>query len=72
MATHQSLYNYIWQHSRRDQLVILVIAVLAGFTAMYPFAAASLGVARARLSAHGYGPDRPRSSNATPAAFSTP
>lgn len=29
MATHQSLYNYIWQHSRRDQLVILVIAVLA-------------------------------------------
>lgn len=28
---------------------------------------AGQGVARARLSAHGYGPDRPRSSNATPA-----
>jgi OOP family OmpA-OmpF porin len=27
---------------------------------------AGQGVARARLSAHGYGPDRPRSSNATP------
>lgn len=27
----------------------------------------SQGVARARLSAHGYGPDRPRASNATPA-----
>ncbi len=29
MATHQSLYNYIWQHSRRDQLVILAIALAA-------------------------------------------
>lgn len=28
---------------------------------------AGQGVARARLTAHGYGPDRPRSSNATPA-----
>lgn len=28
---------------------------------------AGQGVARARLSAHGYGPDRPRASNATPA-----
>jgi putative ABC transport system ATP-binding protein len=29
MATHQSLYTYIWQHSRRDQLVILAIALAA-------------------------------------------
>ncbi len=29
MATHQSLYKYIWQHSRRDQLVILAIALAA-------------------------------------------
>jgi putative ABC transport system ATP-binding protein len=29
MATHQSLYKYIWQHSRRDQLVLLVIALAA-------------------------------------------
>ena len=29
MATHQSLYSYIWQHSRRDQLVLLAIALLA-------------------------------------------
>lgn len=29
MATHQSLYRYIWQHSRRDQLVILAIALAA-------------------------------------------
>jgi putative ABC transport system ATP-binding protein len=29
MATHQSLYKYIWQHSRRDQWVILAIAVAA-------------------------------------------
>jgi putative ABC transport system ATP-binding protein len=29
MATHQTLYSYIWQHSRRDQLVILAIALAA-------------------------------------------
>ena len=29
MATHQSLYGYIWRHSRRDQLVILSIALAA-------------------------------------------
>ncbi len=29
MPTHQSLYSYIWQHSRRDQLVILSIVLLA-------------------------------------------
>jgi putative ABC transport system ATP-binding protein len=29
MPHHQTLYQYIWQHSRRDQLVILVIALLA-------------------------------------------
>ena len=29
MATHQTLYSYIWQHSRRDQLVILAIALVA-------------------------------------------
>lgn len=29
MATHQTLYRYIWQHSRRDQLVILAIALAA-------------------------------------------
>ena len=29
MPQHQTLYQYIWQHSRRDQLVILVIALLA-------------------------------------------
>jgi len=29
MATHQSLYGYIWQHSRRDQLVLLGIALAA-------------------------------------------
>ena len=28
-TTHQSLYGYIWQHSRRDQLVILSIALAA-------------------------------------------
>jgi len=27
MATQQTLYSYIWQHSRRDQLVILAIAL---------------------------------------------
>jgi len=29
MSSHQSLYRYIWQHSRRDQIVILLIALLA-------------------------------------------
>ena len=29
MATNQSLYGYIWQHSRRDQLIILMIALAA-------------------------------------------
>src|SRR5262245_42924883 len=29
MATHQTLYSYIWQHSRRDQLVIIAIALAA-------------------------------------------
>jgi putative ABC transport system ATP-binding protein len=29
MFTHQSLYRYIWQHSRRDQITILLIAILA-------------------------------------------
>ncbi|MCE9523723.1 MAG: ABC transporter ATP-binding protein, partial [Alphaproteobacteria bacterium] len=29
MATHQTLYSYIWQHSRRDQLIILGIALAA-------------------------------------------
>ena len=29
MATQQTLYNYIWQHSRRDQLKILCIAIAA-------------------------------------------
>lgn len=29
MATHQSLYSYIWRHSRRDQLVIVAIALAA-------------------------------------------
>jgi len=29
MATHQSLYTYIWRHSRRDQLILLAIAVAA-------------------------------------------
>lgn len=29
MATHQSLYSYIWKHSRRDQLVIIAIALAA-------------------------------------------
>ena len=29
MATQQTLYNYIWQHSRRDQLTILCIAIAA-------------------------------------------
>jgi putative ABC transport system ATP-binding protein len=29
MATHQSLYQYIWQHSRRDQIAILCIALAA-------------------------------------------
>ena len=29
MPHHQTLYQYIWQHSRRDQLVILAIALLA-------------------------------------------
>lgn len=29
MSSHQSLYRYIWQHSRRDQIVILMIALLA-------------------------------------------
>ena len=29
MATHQSLYKYIWQHSRRDQLILLAIALAA-------------------------------------------
>jgi putative ABC transport system ATP-binding protein len=28
-TTHQSLYGYIWKHSRRDQLVILSIALAA-------------------------------------------
>jgi putative ABC transport system ATP-binding protein len=29
MPNHQSLYGYIWQHSRRDQIFILLIALLA-------------------------------------------
>ena len=29
MANHQSLYQYIWKHSRREQLAILAIALLA-------------------------------------------
>jgi putative ABC transport system ATP-binding protein len=29
MSSHKSLYSYIWQHSRRDQIVILCIALLA-------------------------------------------
>lgn len=29
MTTHQTLYQYIWRHSRREQLVILIIAILA-------------------------------------------
>lgn len=29
MSTHQSLYGYIWQHSRRDQIIILLIALSA-------------------------------------------
>lgn len=29
MSSDRSLYRYIWQHSRRDQLVILAIALLA-------------------------------------------
>lgn len=29
MPAHQTLYQYIWRHSRRDQLAILVIALLA-------------------------------------------
>jgi putative ABC transport system ATP-binding protein len=29
MATHQTLYSYIWKHSRRDQLAILAIALVA-------------------------------------------
>src|SRR5262245_34280942 len=29
MAMHQSLYGYIWKHSRRDQLVIIAIALAA-------------------------------------------
>ena len=29
MSTHQSLYSYIWQHSRRDQIIILLIALSA-------------------------------------------
>jgi putative ABC transport system ATP-binding protein len=29
MAPHQSLYKYIWQHSRRDQWILLAIALAA-------------------------------------------
>jgi putative ABC transport system ATP-binding protein len=29
MANHQTLYQYIWKHSRREQLVILAIALIA-------------------------------------------
>ena len=29
MPAHQTLYQYIWRHSRRDQLAILVLALLA-------------------------------------------